>query len=79
MPALLMGKSDGGFRGREAGDFYRKAADEATDPSGKRMLQYLADVEKGHEAMLRKEVEAFQRDAEWYQGGEGPTMVHVGS
>ena len=65
-------------REQEAKDFYRKAAAETTDPSGERILQYLADVEQGHELMLKNEMEAYLRDAEWYTRQETPEMVHAG-
>jgi rubrerythrin len=63
---------------QEAGAFYQEAANQAMDPSGARILRYLADVENGHEKMLRKELEAYLRDRKWYLGEEGSTMVHVG-
>jgi rubrerythrin len=61
-----------------AGAFYREAAEQATDLSGRRTLQYLADVEHGHEMMLRNELEAFLRDRNWYTSKEPPPLVHVG-
>ena len=61
----------------KAGAFYRDAADRATDLSGQRVLRYLADVEQGHELMLKKELDAYRRDKTWYVGEE-PELIHVG-
>ncbi|HBF43207.1 MAG TPA: hypothetical protein DDW42_06170 [Desulfobacteraceae bacterium] len=65
-------------REKKARDFYAKAASHATDPSGERIFQYLADVEKGHESMLKKELEAFLLDTDWYTGKGHVEMMHVG-
>jgi len=65
-------------REEKAKNFYRKAAAETADPSGERILHYLADVEQGHELMLKKELEAYLRDVEWYVHQETPEMVHAG-
>lgn len=64
-------------REQKAKAFYAKAAAEATDLSGKRILMYLADVEHGHEMMLKKELESYLRDKDWYVGKESE-MLHVG-
>lgn len=64
-------------REQKAGAFYRDAVDRATDLSGQRILRYLADVEHGHELMLKKELEAYHRDRDWYIGKE-PELIHVG-
>jgi rubrerythrin len=65
-------------REQEAREFYRKAAAAATDLSGKRILEYLVHVEKGHEMMLKSELEAYLRDKRWYTGGEASEMIHAG-
>jgi rubrerythrin len=65
-------------REEKAKNFYRKAAAETTDPSAERILQYLADVEHGHALMLKNELEAYLRDADWYVHEETPEMVHAG-
>lgn len=64
-------------REKRARAFYAKAAEEATDLSGRRILGYLSDVEHGHEMMLKKELESFLRDKDWYVRRD-PEMVHVG-
>jgi rubrerythrin len=65
-------------REEHARDFYRKAAENAMDPSGERILHYLADVEEGHAQRLKRELHAFHRDTAWYTGQEAPEMVHLG-
>lgn len=64
-------------REQKAGAFYREAASRTTDLSGQRILRYLADVENGHELMLKKELEAYHRDKDWY-AGKAPELIHVG-
>jgi len=53
-------------REAEAAAFYRNAADKASDPTGKRMLAYLADFEDTHEEILKRELEIYKRDKYWY-------------
>jgi len=65
-------------REEHARDFYRKAAEKSMDPSGERILHYLADVEEGHAQRLKRELHAFHRDTAWYTGQEAPEMVHLG-
>ena len=65
-------------REKRARDFYRKAAEKAMDPSGERILHYLADVEEGHAQRLKRELHAFHRDTAWYTGQDAPEMVHLG-
>ena len=60
----------------EANDFYRKAATRAIDTNSRRTLEYLADIERGHELMLRGELEAYMRDRDWY--AEKPDVQLVG-
>lgn len=54
--------------GREihAQKFYKDAAKNTSDHSGKRLFEYLANVEHGHEVMLKTELEAYHRDNDWY-------------
>jgi rubrerythrin len=65
-------------REQAAREFYRRAAAEATDLSGKRILEYLVHVETGHEMMLKSELAAYRQDKDWYTGVATPDMVHVG-
>lgn len=60
----------------EANDFYRKVAARAVDQGGQRTLEYLADIERGHELMLRAELGAYLRDRDWY--AEKPDVQLVG-
>jgi rubrerythrin len=55
-------------REREAAIFYRRAAERVGDPTGRNTLYYLADIERGHEVVLAAELEAYRRDASWYEG-----------
>lgn len=63
-------------REQQASAFYRKASHTATDITGKRTLEYLADVEHGHKVMLAAELEAYRRDKDWY--AEHPDIQLVG-
>lgn len=65
-------------REQDAHRFYREAAEKAKDLSGRRILEYLAGVERGHQAMLEKELESYLRDKEWYVGQQHPAMIHLG-
>jgi len=62
-------------REKEASEFYSKAAAKSSDPSGKRILEYLADIENTHEMILKKELGALHRDLHWYSVNPG---FHVG-
>lgn len=53
-------------REQRAGDFYRETSSRMKDANGRRLLQYLADIERGHEVMLASELEAYRRDKNWY-------------
>lgn len=64
-------------REQKAKDFYSKAAEQATDLSGRNILLYLSDVEHGHALMLKRELESYLRDKVWYVGKD-PEYVHVG-
>lgn len=60
----------------EANDFYRRAAARAVDQGGQRTLEYLADIERGHELIIRSELDAYLRDRNWY--AEKPDVQLVG-
>jgi rubrerythrin len=53
-------------REQRAGNFYREMSSKMEDANGRRLLQYLADIERGHEVMLASELEAYRRDKNWY-------------
>ncbi len=65
-------------REQKAHEFYGRAAERAKDLSGRRILEYLSDVEKGHQEMLEKELAAYLRDKDWYVDQVYPVMTHVG-
>jgi rubrerythrin len=64
--------------GREAtaNEFYRELAPKMQDASSVRLIEYLADIERGHELMLREELAAYLRDRNWY--AEKPDIQLVG-
>jgi rubrerythrin len=64
--------------GREerARDFYRTHAPRMGDVGSRRLLEYLADIERGHELMLREELAAYLRDRNWY--AEKPDIQLIG-
>jgi rubrerythrin len=53
-------------REQEAREFYSKAARKTKDESKRRILEYLADIEHGHEQLLKEELKAYKRDKKWY-------------
>ena len=63
-------------RERKASAFYAEAAEGAADHSGRSLLLYLADVERGHEVGLTIELEAYRRDSNWY--ADNPDIQLVG-
>ncbi len=62
---------------QEAQQFYREAASLARDPTGKRMLEYLAEFERGHERALQAEFDAVAKYPEWFEI-EGADIMLVG-
>lgn len=62
---------------QEAQEFYREASKVATDPTGKRVLEYLADFERGHERVLQEEYDAVAKYPEWFDI-DGPDIMLVG-
>lgn len=65
-------------RERDACEYYTAAARKATEPSGIRLLEQLANVEHGHEVMLRQELETYLRDKDWYVGVADDDLIHEG-
>lgn len=53
-------------REKDAQTLYMRAAEVATDESGRRTFKYLADFEHGHEILLTAELESYRRDKNWY-------------
>jgi rubrerythrin len=62
---------------REAQAFYRNAAKRAADPSGKRLLLYLAQFEEGHERTLKVEYDSISKFPQWFET-EGADIQLVG-
>jgi len=62
---------------QEAQQFYSEAARIATDPTGKRFLEYLAKFESGHERLLQTEYDAVAKYPRWFDM-EGPDIMLVG-
>jgi len=52
---------------REAQAFYQNAAKAASDPTGKRILLYLAQFEEGHERSLKTEYDAVAKYPQWFE------------
>lgn len=62
-------------REQEANRFYSKAAMDTDDMGSRRILEYLSDMEKGHELMLQRELEAYLRDRDWYANNPDIQLV----
>lgn len=65
-------------REKKAKEFYLEASEKAIDPSGRKVLYYLSQVEEGHEEMLKKELEAYLKNKGWYLGEDDEDMIHLG-
>ena len=52
---------------REAQAFYREAAAAASDPTGKRLMLYLALFEEGHERSLKVEYDTVAKFPQWFE------------
>ena len=51
----------------QAQKFYGAAAAKAADRSGKAILEYLVDMERGHEEVLRQEIKALEKNPLWHE------------
>ena len=63
-------------REQEAQAFYRRLGGRMTEPASRRTIEYLAEIERGHELLLAAELEAFLRDKTWY--ADNPDIQLVG-
>jgi rubrerythrin len=63
-------------REQEAQAFYRGLAKKLAEANARRTVEYLADIERGHELMLKEELEAYRRDRSWY--ADNPDIQLVG-
>ena len=57
--------------------FYGAAARIAGDPTGRSVLEYLVEMERGHEETLRQEIKMLERNPLWHEEQTG-TFFHVG-
>ena len=57
--------------------FYSAAAAEAADPTGRSVLEYLVEMERGHEEILRQEIKMLERNPLWHEQQTGK-FFHVG-
>jgi len=62
---------------REAAQFYGREARKSSDMSGRFMLEYLSDVERGHEKALEMELKALKRFPNWFSLDD-PVVMLVG-
>jgi rubrerythrin len=62
---------------KEAAQFYQREARKASDMSGRFMLEYLADFERGHEKALELELKALKRFPNWFSLDD-PIIMLVG-
>lgn len=62
-------------REQDASKFYREAAQRTNDMSGKRTLEYLSNIEHGHELMLKTELESYLNDRDWYANNPDVQLV----
>ena len=61
--------------------FYAKLADKSRDTSGKRLLMYLASVERGHFAILKTEYQHVSAFPEYVQDEQAllrDGLMHLG-
>jgi rubrerythrin len=61
----------------QAAKFYVAAMDQVKDPGGKAMLEYLADMERGHETVLRQELKQLDKNPLWHEQ-QGGQFFHIG-
>ena len=57
--------------------FYREASQSAQDPTARRIFDYLAEFERGHERALQAEFDAVAKYPQWFEM-EGPDIMLVG-
>jgi rubrerythrin len=52
---------------QEAQSFYRNAAGMALDPTARKIFEYLAEFERGHERALQLEFDAVAKYPQWFE------------
>lgn len=63
-------------REQEAGEFYRRAAVQSPEDNARRTFDHLAEIEHGHEILLKSELDSYLKDRDWY--AEKPDIQLVG-
>ncbi len=61
----------------QARKFYSAAGEKAADPGGRSVLEYLAEMERGHEEILRQEIKALEKNPLWHEQQAGQ-FFHFG-
>jgi rubrerythrin len=67
---------------KEAEEYYKGAKSQAEDGQAKRILDYLARVERSHYFMLKSEIDLLERFPDYYNvedAHEGQDLFHVGA
>jgi len=62
-------------------DFYKEASQKAREKGSRRILEYLARVERSHFFMIKSEIDLLERFPDYYKVEEfhlGHDMVHIG-
>lgn len=63
-------------REHDACAFYRMLASKLSDVNARRIVEHLADIERGHESTLIAELQSYLRDKSWY--ADNPELMLVG-
>ncbi|MCX6560882.1 MAG: ferritin family protein [Candidatus Aminicenantes bacterium] len=67
---------------KEAEEYYKSAKAQAEDGQAKRILDYLARVERSHYFMLKSEIDLLERFPDYYNvedANEGQDLFHIGA
>jgi rubrerythrin len=61
----------------QATRFYLSALETVKDPGGRAMLEYLGEMERTHEEILRQEIKALEKNPLWHDQQVGQ-LFHIG-
>jgi rubrerythrin len=67
---------------KEAEEFYKASKAAVEDPAGRKVLDYLARVERSHFYMLKSEIDLLERFPEYFDVEEfhvGQDLFHIGA
>ncbi len=67
---------------KEAEEYYKSAKAQVEDAAAKRILEYLARVERSHYFMLKSEIDLIERFPDYYNvedAHEGQDLFHIGA